>query len=507
MKKYIIILLALVTFSCTDELELKPVSYLNALGYWESEEAVVAAHSGIHSSLRARHSTIWGLNELRSDMWGGNTTASPSSEYIIENDISVEKIAWDKWGGFYGGVIHRCNDFIANAPNVSFLNQDKKNEIIGGVYGIRALVYFTMLKSWGGVPISLDPITSIKPEEAPRPRASQEEILKIIKDDIEKSLEYFGDAMNYFNSNTDRVYWTRNASLALKAEVNLWSGNLMGGGNADFTIAKNALLAIKDCDLLTNFSDVFAEDVNSSNNEVIFSFKYGEADDKKEHFYGSMMMSDPYAGTVYIQNGEIVLDHYETVGGISRYGLSNKVLSIINDSLDSRRDVNVSVVYSSEPSSRLIDTTINVATIIEKFMGHVEEGDRKFYNDIPLYRYADVVLMLAEAKNLLGEDPTEEIEKIRKRAYGSNYDQAIHGFTSGTQDENTEAILKERLKEFVAEGKRWSDLRRAGNKFVFKHIKYLNTGDDYKLLLPISKLVLGSNPELRQTPGYEESDE
>jgi hypothetical protein len=68
--------------------------------------------------------------------------------------------------------------------------------------------------------------------------------------------------------------------------------------------------------------------------------------------------------------------------------------------------------------------------------------------------------------------------------------------------DNANAILDERYKEFIGEGKRWWDLRRAGNSFVFDNVSFLSPGDEFKLLLPITTDMIGRNPLLDQTPGY-----
>jgi hypothetical protein len=123
-------------------------------------------------------------------------------------------------------------------------------------------------------------------------------------------------------------------------------------------------------------------------------------------------------------------------------------------------------------------------------------------NDVPVYRYADVLLLLAEAKTRLGEDPSEEINAVRMRAYGDNYDADDMSYSNGSEDENIEAILQERYKEFLLEGKRWWDLRRAGDQYVFDNVEFLEPGEEYLLKLPITLDMIGRNPLLEQTQGY-----
>jgi len=137
---------------------------------------------------------------------------------------------------------------------------------------------------------------------------------------------------------------------------------------------------------------------------------------------------------------------------------------------------------------------------LSKWAGSTSGTSQVYNNDFPIYRYADVLLLLAEAKTKLGEDPTAEIMQIRQRAYGAN----AQAFNSGTITSNMDAILEEYLREFIGEGKRWWALRRAGDAYVYAAIKptYLSPTTVAKLLLPISTSMINNDPLLTQTPGY-----
>ncbi|MDG2194903.1 MAG: RagB/SusD family nutrient uptake outer membrane protein [Polaribacter sp.] len=91
---------------------------------------------------------------------------------------------------------------------------------------------------------------------------------------------------------------------------------------------------------------------------------------------------------------------------------------------------------------------------------------------------------------------------MRARAYGANYVSATHGYTNSGKTDNANAILNERYKEFIAEGKRWYDLRRAGNSFVYDNVQYIDASKSHLLLLPIRTSDIGANDLLVQTPGY-----
>ena len=93
-------------------------------------------------------------------------------------------------------------------------------------------------------------------------------------------------------------------------------------------------------------------------------------------------------------------------------------------------------------------------------MGHTDGGTHYYDSDVPVYRYADVLLMLAECENGLGapDKCAAYINEVRKRAYGDKFEQ--HKYIAGDYADNEWAILQERDKEFVGEGSRWFDLLR-----------------------------------------------
>ena len=120
--------------------------------------------------------------------------------------------------------------------------------------------------------------------------------------------------------------------------------------------------------------------------------------------------------------------------------------------------------------------------------------------------------MMAEVANGLGESCSAYINDVRKRAYGDDY--VGHEYTDGSFEENELAILHERDKEFVWEGKRWFDVVRmqdaSRNSLVFSasanypSVKALISMDEkYKLLWPLDVSTMSINPLLEQTPGYE----
>lgn len=502
MKKYIISLLSLVLIFSACDLDIQPESDLTFNGFWETEEAARAAHVGIAARHRDYANTFFTMGEIRSDIWGGLTIEDPYSMELINNDISVSKVYYSNWANFYG-FMHNINDFLTNVPNVPFKSEEDKNHILAQVYGIRAQVYYTMLKAWGDVPITTEPLVEVDLETLKKPRSPKEEVMQQVKSDIAKSLELFGNSNRKWLGKN--IYWSKAATLALKGDAYLWSGKVLGGGQPDFTEAKNALASITGFELVP-YNKLWGED-NEENNEFIFAFDYqqDQAGNYYASFTGRIVDFNPLfdAEGVSAKDQSVLGDGVSVVaGGANRYGPSEKTLLMLDDKNDNRYNTFIRLYtndeghYPYEPS----DDTYE-ASVLKKFLGSIyDDGQRQNYNNVPLYRYADVVLMLAEAKNNLNEDPSAEINAIRQRAYGDNFED--YRFVNGDQASNRKAILDERFKEFVGEGKRWWDLVRAGDGIVFQELESLNASEAYKIYYSISQEMLANDDQLTQTAGY-----
>ena len=113
-------------------------------------------------------------------------------------------------------------------------------------------------------------------------------------------------------------------------------------------------------------------------------------------------------------------------------------------------------------------------------------------NDIVLFRYADVVLMAAEAKVRNGEDGSEELNTIRRRA----------GMPERTA--TLDNILDERLLELMWEGWRRQDLIRFGrfHKAYDQRPQLPKESNAYTTVFPIPSRAISLNGKLRQNPGY-----
>ena len=131
---------------------------------------------------------------------------------------------------------------------------------------------------------------------------------------------------------------------------------------------------------------------------------------------------------------------------------------------------------------------------------------------MPIYRYAEYYLLLAEVKNYLNEDPSAEINEIRKRAYGvSPYgtETSYPVYVNSDFATHEIAILNEREKEFVLDAKRGGDLRRmvtaqgaSGEALVSDYVPYIKDAP-HNIIWPLAISIRSTAPTIVQNPGYD----
>ena len=372
---------------------------------------------------------------------------------------------------------------------------------------MRAYIYFHLLRSWGDVILVTEPTLGKELDISHLEKAASpaSEVMDQIKKDIDASVNAFGSDYSY---KYGKGYWSKSATLILKGEVYLWSGRQMGGGTGDYSTAKAALQDLQqngNLKLQDKFTDVFAYG-NKENSEIIFAFKSIKDEFtmwKDYNWRNNMVPQREYMANYCDESGTPFMEiPGYNFHGLMRYQVKKDHYWKTFRENDSRLTGTLKAVYQKQE-----DGSIKyIAPFAYKFQGTTLEGsnERNWLDDYPIYRYADALLLLAEAKALLGEDPSTESNAVRERAYGSEYFNAHKNevaypndkgsfyndnpFEGG--DENVmEAILKERLREFFFEGKRWYDL------------KY-TTAQESRLLWPINEDALTNNPALKQTPGY-----
>ncbi|TJZ60374.1 RagB/SusD family nutrient uptake outer membrane protein [Sphingobacterium olei] len=513
MKKHIkmmaVIFSLLGMTACNKDLNLVPEDYFADGNYWQNEAQVENFMTGIHSQLRAQQFQFFRLGEMR----GGGLTNVPKFPVslnelnIVEHNMTEVSPGLSAWAGFMNTIL-QINLFIERVNGISFLSDVKKNELLGQAHGMRAFYYFHLLRTYGGVPLRL---TADVLNNQPDPvalrlaRSSEADVLTAVKDDVAKSLGYFGTEQG-----TNKAYWSLNATRMLKGEIYLWSAK-MYGATADFAEAKAALNAVTGYSLLPNFTNVIKQKRNA---EIIFTlpfaFNEAQATSSAAFLYDLPNFSGLYYKDTVDINASALVDplilQQTTAQVIQRYAYKYELFQSF-EADDQRRDATFYDFYAIDRAvTPQVVTVRNI--VLTKFLGTINNNIRNYTDDWPIYREADRLLMLAEIANAEGADPSSFIQPVRNRAFGG-VDPTP--FVNGTKDANELAIFEERSKEFIWEGKRWYDIRRmkyGSDPLVFKSSNHTygvldkNT-EAYKSLWPIGRDVWTDDPLVEQTPGYQ----
>lgn len=519
--KYLMLLaiVAISSASCKKTLDLAPEDYFGSNNFWQNEAQVNNFMVGIHKQFRDNQFQFYRLGEMRggalSNVDRQNTSLNELP--IIQQDLSENSTGVGSWAGFYGPIL-QINLFIQNVESIDFLSADNKSYLLGQAYGLRAYYYFHLLRTYGGVPIRLEPEVSngkTDPVELRKARATEAEVLAQIKEDLNKSNTSFGTQA----SPADRSQWSPSASLMLKGEVYLWSAKVYNTP-ADLTEAKNALNAVTGFSLLSGDANSFGNVFKQKNNkEIIFAVRHaiGEAEMNVgaylystfnfdgQHYKDSLASAG--VGNFLVDPLKVAMSNSQSP--IQRYAYTFELFQSYQLA-DNRRNATFYDYYKLNTSVTPFRVTIRNTALV-KFIGPdpaTTTNKKYFSDDWPVYREADRLLMLAEIANAEGADPSGYIKPVRDRAFAPAADPTP--FVSGSKDANELAIFSERSKEFVFEGKRWYDLRRmkyGSEPLVFKSSSHpLGVLDKatqgYKILWPIEPGVWTNDPLVNQTPGY-----
>lgn len=588
--------------SCGDTLDLSPTDSFTSNNFWQTqahfEGNVVAIHNQLRGFVSTRFQTcgdLRGGQYKRDGMTSDGSSMTTAGLRIVNNDVDGDNAGLSTFGGYYG-LIANINLFLDRAENTDVLSDDCRNYLYGIMYGLRASCYFEMYRLYGGVPIRTTPDVvngNYDPVSLYEPRASHQAVIELIKSDLQASLDGFNNAGSYTLSSalSQNLYWSKACTELLAGEVYLWDAKVeypeisdseypipaykCADPDGNIAKAKQYFLNVLNnygYSLEENFADAYSvENEGDDNTEMIFalyfdtleSYNYWTiyyiwSNSSGSTFGNSLDEDGEWVGYTYNESTQKQeANWYKNVmyTATTQYQYSN-ALFFQFDKADTRRDASfyptwfpndvekayiTSKVDGFDPSTHYLR-----GAYAYKFRGEVDEtfsSKSVVTNDFPWYRLSLVYFYLAECENWQGNYQTcaDYINVVRKRAYGSNWDESKYAYTPGSFKDNEVAILHEKDKEFVQEGQRWWDLRRLtvqkngsdSDHLIFQPegnvgyglslTRYMKEGaekiDDiynlditspvlnyntrkHKVLWPVDRTLLSSDPTIIQNPGY-----
>lgn len=452
--------------ACDDFLTVAPKSELTNESFWKTEfDANVAVVSIYNAFSRAMASGLWNWGEVRSDYYNYYEKDAPDQRELVENAILIDNPA-ARWTTLYD-VIGKANAALKYIPSIE-MTPTLRNHYLAEAYAMRAWAYFYCIRVWGDVPLYLDPVEELS-SGIYRQRVDKDLILNnVIIPDLEKAYFYIDKTnkiRNRMNVGTvcalmmDVYAWMGNYEMVVKVKEE--RVNKLDNGPDDRSTNSWLYLVPGGANFIQNWRSLFIESTAPSPVEVWFKLSY-----------------DRYGNGIHSGFGYLAISS-------SKLTLSSKLVSAY-ESTDSRR----SAQWTGTTTPRLTKKFWPDGTIFQGTGAGLSD------NDLVLYRYADIVLLYAEGLNALGrtQEAVNELNKTRVRAGNP----ALSPNDFATPNQVLDAIVEERKKEFVGEGKFWFDIVRT-NRWA----QYSSLTDPAKVVFPVHRDHLNQNPELTQNfPAY-----
>ncbi|SCD20044.1 SusD family [Proteiniphilum saccharofermentans] len=471
-KYFLFIFLILLFIGCDSGLERFPLDRPSDGTFLttevEMEMAITGAYATLKTSQDYNYPAVILLDCLTDIGWerARQTYMDISTGKHDSNNELVASI----WGQFYAGI-GRCNFITENiSRGKDNVSENVYNRILAEAKFIRAFHYFWLMELFGDVPFTIKPINDIADTQLAK--SSKNEIVSFLLSDLEEAAQYLPESIPA--SELGRA--SKGAALALRTKIalhnNLWQE------------AINSALKVMalDYELATSYEALFKNSQQRNTKEVLFSLQY-------LYQYGTYgpdgvttRMGRGYSSKIPSQS---LIDSYECIDGlpIDKSPLYDPTEPFKNR--DPRLDYSCVVPgsvffgyqfethkdsvecwnYNTNPPTRVPNQ--DALNAYASFSGYCW---RKYAESIPnlptvgetpimLLRYADVLLMYAEAKieaNDIDSSVYKAINDVRERV---NMPPVTEG---KSQQELRAAVRRERKYEFAFEGSRLFDIRRWG---------------------------------------------
>lgn len=426
-----------------DRLPLGEVANTDELGIGGQETAVFGIYSLLRTTTVGSWNRYW-FGSIRSDdaAKGSNEgdaaafgSAFNNFEYVATNGLNT---SW--WNDHYK-VIFACNEVINNVQDSEDATPaDLINE--AEAKAIRALMYFELRRDYGEVPIITATIDN--PEDAFAPKSSVEEVDAFIIEDLEFAVQHLPEAWPSFPGRA-----TLGFANSLMAKLYLYQGDQEGWTNAyaKSTEVINSGIYSLDPNLVNLF------EVGGDNGvESVFEIQQLVTDNQT--YNNNYYESQGVRGTGVWNLGwgfnvptQVLVDSFEP--GDLRKG---------NTILESGKD-DGGFGSGTLPTAPPLDQPYWNKKAYTKASARSEFGrNANLWENIKIIRYADVILMAAEAANELGmtTEAIDLLNQIRSRA-------GLSGTNASGQSDVRNAIKRERRAEFAMEESRFYDLVRWGD--------------------------------------------
>lgn len=448
LKIYAVIIMVLASSCSEDFLDRKPKGLLTYDTFFQTEEHAIQATNAVYNNFRSWEYTglpYLGATDIISDDADKGSTANDALYLLDVDDFHADAtntVYSSMWKGHYQ-TIFRANLAIENIPKIE-MSDALKQRLIAESRFLRAFCYFRLFQWFGPLPIVTNQLQ--EEEYFTQKRIAAPEVIAFLEKELTEAINFLPEKSKYSNADLGRV--TKGAARGILAKV--------------FMLKKDYAKALEQCDVIINSNEY---DLHPSYNEL-FMLK-GEQSKESIFEIATVALQASIAGP-----GASPYNMVQGVRGVPNlgWGFNKPSDDLIKtyEAGDPRRQATILYVGEILPDGSakvednvdILDERYNQKAWVPNHPGLQDNGP----GNIRLLRYADVLLLGAEANNELGNAATalNLLNQIRKRARGSNTF-ILKDVTTTDKSALREAIRKERRVELAMEQQRWFDLLRYGN--------------------------------------------
>jgi len=477
--------LALMHQGCSSKfLEVDPQGKQPTALFWQTQDDATKAVTGAYSNLRSWPNVAFAaiaIESLGSDDTEKGSTAGDATfmnDYDNFTVSSTQGQIQDFWSGQYQNI-NNCNQVLDNIPSIN-MDATLKTRYMAEVKFIRAYSYFRLVRAFGPVPLRLH-----VPKDASEfniPRSSKDSVYAAIEQDLNDAASVLPQSYPV----TDIGRATKGAALALHAKVAMYQKKW-----ADVLSYTNQVMGL-GYTLFPNYEQQFRV-ANENNSEAIFEIQC-------TYLAGNNDASNSQYSQVQANK-----DASPSVG----WGFNVPTQSLVNEyeTGDPRKDATIMFAGETTPEGDVVPAASPGSPTMYNQKSYVPFPVAAIDNqgsdqDVRVIRYADVLLMNAEAANELNNSAQaiSSLEQVRARARGGN-NAILPKVTTTDQTALRNAIWHERRVELALEFDRYFDVIRQGRAATVFGPKGWTAGKNEVWPLPQNEIDLSAGV-LTQNAGY-----
>jgi hypothetical protein len=517
---------AMALVACSELLVEDPKGFTTTDTFFKTGADLNSATIAIYNSLRGiQGQGPWTTPELASDQIRADNREPNAGTY------GADRLLWDAVTGQTGAywtsmypVITRANLVLANAPNIDSPNQQMKDYNIAEAKLLRGYAYMWLTKAYDDVPLLLSPEEQANPSPT---RTPVEQIHQAVIQDLteaEAGLPTIWPANDGFGIPTQggAARATKGAAQMALADLYLWRSSFMNKG--EWQLVSDWAKRVIDAgtwSLNNNYLNTFRPQFKGNREMIFFVTNSGVTTNVRSLFQLFYYPRD--WGLDQGQGGGWGLIH-PTDWFYNSYLPGDYRRSTGSGFASDSAYVNGGCSVSGLPAGCASSTSGFGDGVMPYKYKKSDNGANWTLNDVdtPLYRYAEAILIYAEAQNELNNTAVavQYLNLIRARARRGTGSQARaepHDYGTGvgesiTQTAVRDAIYMERAWELSFEAKRWWDLVRRDTREPGFWLNSLQANDPnasrnapiaaHKKRFPIPQTQINANPSLTQNPGY-----